>query len=204
MNKVVLGSVLGAAGLVAAALLSENEDDKQELNAFDLSKKMPGKTIDKIQKQLAELNNFIVKLILEESSLYLELGDLVSDCSLEGESVSFLEKVQNYIHEGSFIFLRQSLITKLNELKQKSIQVVASYKDVIVFANQHLLCQTQEPVSFENVAIENENYEVDNSLDNNSWKNEVNSKLDRIGNYLDEASEQVTLLKSKLELTQNS
>ena len=78
MNKVVLGGVLGAAGLVAAAIISNFNDDEVK-HKFDLSKKEPSKTVDELHNQLVELDLSIVHLLQELSSIYIEFSDLVGD-----------------------------------------------------------------------------------------------------------------------------
>ena len=107
MNKVVLGGVLGAAGLVAAAIISNFNDDEVK-HKFDLSKKEPSKTVDELHNQLVELDLSIVHLLQELSSIYIEFSDLVGDDNYYFEDLEdrgILGKIQDYIHEDEqFIF----------------------------------------------------------------------------------------------------
>lgn len=201
MNKVVLGGVLGAAGLVAAAIISNFNDDEVK-HKFDLSKKEPSKTVDELHNQLVELDLSIVHLLQELSSIYTEFSDLVGDGNYNFEDLEdrgILGKIQDYIHEGSSIFLRQSYVSKINALKHKAIKVVTSYKDVIIKSNQYLLWQSEEPVSFEKISLRDKSLHIENSLKNESWDDSILEELERISDFLNGVGDQVELLESKLE-----
>lgn len=201
MNKVVLGGILGAAGLVAAAVIANLKDDEVE-HKFDFSKKEPRKSIDELYDQLVELDLGIIHLLRELSSLHSEFSNLIGhdDYNFDDlEDRGMLGKVQDYIHEGSSIFLRQSFVSNINSVKHKAIKVISSYKEVIEKSNQYLLWQSEDPVSFDNISLRDKPLDIENSLKNESWEDTILAELGSIGDYINDTADQVELLESRLE-----
>ncbi|SFS76731.1 hypothetical protein SAMN02910357_01717 [Succinivibrio dextrinosolvens] len=200
MNKVILGSILGAAALTAAAYIfdDENEENKRE---YDFTKKTAGKNSSEILKQLEKMDWDLIHLNVELASLYTDLSSLVGygdDALTEYSGESFTEKVGDYIYQGSAIFLRGNFISKINEFRHKIMSLYVSYKDVIINANQFLKDNSLKSVSFKGVFLRKEDFEISNSIDNKDWDDQVNKEMELFENFINIASDRLKRLITEI------
>lgn len=200
MNKVILGSLLGAAALTAAAYIFD-EDNEETKRDYDFSKKTAGTTSAEIKKQLEKLDWDLIHLNIELASLYTDLSSLVGygDSALTNFSGDTLaEKVEDYIYQGSGIFLRRNFISKLNEFRHKIICLYVSYKDVIISANQLLKDNSLNTISFKGVTLRKEDFDISNSLENEGWDELINEEMESLENFLNSYEERIKSLVSAL------
>jgi|GEM_PF-5697136 len=200
MNKVILGSLLGAAALTAAAYIFD-EDNEETKRGYDFSKKTAGTTSAEIIKQLEKLDWDLIHLNIELASLYTDLSSLVGygDSALTNFSGDTLaEKVEDYIYHGSGIFLRGNFISKLNEFRHKIICLYVSYKDVIISANQLLKDNSLNTISFKGVTLRKEDFDISNSLENEGWDELINEEMESLENFLNSYEERIKSLVSAL------
>lgn len=200
MNKVILGSLLGAAALTAAAYIFD-EDNSETKRDYDFSKKQPGTTSSEIIKQLEKLDWDLIHLNIELASLYTDLSSLVGYgdsalTNLSGETLA--EKVEDYIYQGSGIFLRRNFISNLNEFRHKIISIYVSYKDVIITANQLLKDNSLNAVSFKGVTLRKEDFDISNSQENEGWDELVNEEMELLENFINSYEERIKSLISEL------
>ncbi len=112
---------------------------------------------------------------------------------------SFIDKMEDYIHQGSSIFIRGNFISKVNEFRRKVIAVFTSNKDVIIKANKLLKDSALQSVSFKGLTLSKSDFEISNSLDNESWDDQVTDEMDKIEKFLSNTGERLTALSDSLE-----
>ena len=202
MNKVLLGGLLGAAALTAAAYIFDDEKDGEKgSRKYDLSRKTAGYTVDEVLKQLDKLEWDFINLHLELTSLYTDFSSLVGDSDLEMREIeesAFIGKIEDFVHQGSAIFIRGNFISKLNDFRRKVISVFTSYKEVIIKAKQFLKDNNCDSVSFKGIKLSKEDFSTSNSLDNENWDDLVTEEMDKIEKFLDAAEEKLKSLTEKL------
>ena len=200
MNKLLLGGILGAAALTAAAYIFDEETDEER--KYDFLKKDAEDNPEELKNNLTKLEWDITHLTLDLSNLYLDFSSVLGDSNLKLGDMpdsGFIDKLEDYIHEGSSIFIRGNFISKVNELRNKIIAVFTSYKEVIIKANQLLKSKSEEKVSFKGITLRNSEFKTDNSLDNENWDDQVMEEMDKLENFLNEARDRVSKLIEALE-----
>ncbi len=202
MNKLLLGGLLGAAALTAAAYIFDEDDDKENgSRKYDLSKKVAGDTAQEVLKQLDKLDWDLINLHLELATLYTDFSSVVGDSDLklgEMEESSFVEKLEDFVHQGSAIFIRGNFLSKLNDFRRKVINVYTSNKEVIIKANQFLKDSDHTSVSFKGLRLRKEDFNTNSSLENENWDDLVTAEMDRIEKFLSDAQDRLKLLSGRL------
>ena len=199
MNKVLLGGLLGAAALTAAAYIFDEDDDKENgPRKYDLSKKVAGDTVQEVLKQLDKLDWDLINLHLELASLYADFSSVAGDCDIKLEDTTFLEKIEDYVHQGSAIFIRGNFISKLNDFRRKAISAYTSNKEVIIKANQFLKEHDLPSVIFKGVKLRKDDFDTSSSLDNENCDNQVTADMDGIEKFINEADDRLKSLTERL------
>lgn len=179
------GALVGAAGLVAAAL----HDDKKTEAAFSPLLKAPeALTEDEVASLLGDY-------ALKANLLSIKISQVgIESAALQGTSIELpddgmFQKIANSIGDGLTKTARHLRCNELENLKDEASKLYGRYRGVFRRANALLRERGRTPIDLRGLTLSKAKVSVNNAIENENWCFDFEDAEEGIRSFLEKSSE---------------
>lgn len=192
------GALLGAAGLSAAVLLTQNKEDAAEPHVNFTPDEASRMDAQEVIEHLDAYFSQSCGLGIQSSLSCFDCGDLSSG-SIHLPDDGLFTKVENRLVDALVCVGRKSKEQDLRLARQRIEGLYQRYRPVFVRANRLLSAQGVSGVSLKDFTLADHEFSLKNSIDNENWCDEaldLNSCLD---DFISKTTEAANKLVSRLK-----